>query len=976
MMALALRSLRHRRTDFAATFLAVLLGAALIGAFATLVETALGPIDDADSTALLTMGAVVGAWGTVIVLFSVAATVGVTVGHRATETTTGDGHTRRFLFNGAHQLIAETDPLGHTTTYSWDRHNRLLSCTDPLGHTTTYRYDDQGNPVSVTRPGGQEVTARYNDLGLPVQVRGTDGNSVRHTYDQRGNRTSTTDSGGRTSHFAHDEGGRPTAITDPLCNTTTVRCDRAGLPIEVADPLGATTRIVRDAFGRPAEVTDPTGAVTRLEWTVEGRLARRMHPDGTSESWIWDGEGNCTSHTDRIGGITRFEYTHFDLLTARTTPDGVRYEFRHDAELRLTQVTNPQGLIWCYAFDPAGNLTSETDFDGRTLTYTYDAAGLLVSRTNTLGETTAFERDELGRITRKDAAGQVTRYAYDLTDQLAQATAPDGTTLTLLRDRHGRLLSETVNGRELTYSYDELGRRTSRTTPTGAISTWRYDAAGHRTGMTASGRSLDFRYDAAGREFSRRIAGSLTLSHTFDDLGRVTAQTVTGPTGARVRHRSYTYRADGHLSAVEGGPGGSRQFDLDAIGRVTAVRAADWTESYAYDEAGNQTSATWPAAHAGHEATGERFFEGTRITRAGSVRYEHDRLGRVTLRQTTRLSRKPDTWRYEWDAEDRLTSVTTPDGTRWRYTYDPLGRRTAKLRLADDGTTVVERVDFTWDGNTLCEQTTTAREMPHPVTLTWDHQDLRPVAQTERILDASQEEMDSRFFAIVTDVVGSPTELVDEHGDIAWHTRTTLWGNTAWAANSTAYTPLRFPGQYADPETGLHYNYFRHYDPETARYLTPDPLGLTPAPNPSAYVTNPQAWTDHMGLAPDYIAIYRTPKGAHAEYELNHGPNPANHQPGVDIGGGIISDGKIYFGERGVAAEYAGPTGRNFAKGMVKYEMHPSFLEEFGEHAKIHDYNGPNGAPRLEFEIPVRKLDRFNELTQGRSWISIFGGPS
>ncbi|XDO63952.1 RHS repeat domain-containing protein [Streptomyces sp. RLB1-33] len=40
-------------------------------------------------------------------------------------------------------------------------------------------------------------------------------------------------------------------------------------------------------------------------------------------------------------------------------------------------------------------------------------------------------------------------------------------------------------------------------------------------------------------------------------------------------------------------------------------------------------------------------------------------MGRVVLRQKTSLSRKPDTWRYEWDAEDRVTSVATPDGTRW-----------------------------------------------------------------------------------------------------------------------------------------------------------------------------------------------------------------------------------------------------------------------------------------------------------------------
>lgn len=196
--------------------------------------------------------------------------------------------------------------------------------------------------------------------------------------------------------------------------------------------------------------------------------------------------------------------------------------------------------------------------------------------------------------------------------------------------------------------------------------------------------------------------------------------------------------------------------------------------------------------------------------------------------------------------------MTTPDGTRWRYRYDPLGRRIAKQRLSPDGESVLEQMDFTWDGTTLCEQTTSSPSVPHQVTLTWDHQGLHPLSQTERITaaDAPQQEIDSRFFAIVTDLVGTPTELIDEQGDIAWRTRSTLWGRTAWAADSTAYTPLRFPGQYYDPETGLHYNYFRHYDPEIARYLTSDPLGLGPAPNPTIYVHNPHTWTDALGLIP------------------------------------------------------------------------------------------------------------------------------
>lgn len=85
MIALALRSLRHRSTAFVATFLAVFLGAALMGSFATLIETATGPVSSADAESLLIMGAVVGGWGAIIVLFSVASAMGITVRQRELE---------------------------------------------------------------------------------------------------------------------------------------------------------------------------------------------------------------------------------------------------------------------------------------------------------------------------------------------------------------------------------------------------------------------------------------------------------------------------------------------------------------------------------------------------------------------------------------------------------------------------------------------------------------------------------------------------------------------------------------------------------------------------------------------------------------------------------------------------------------------------------------------------------------------------
>ncbi|MGW0959414.1 putative T7SS-secreted protein [Streptomyces gelaticus] len=790
-------------------------------------------------------------------------------GLRMTSMTDGLGHTTRYVINDRSQVVAEINALGAVTRYEHDRYHRLLSVTDPLGHVTRSTYDEHGHLTSVIRPDGRELTAEYNALGLPVRVRGADGLVTRQTYDERGNRTSVTDASGATTAYTYDEAGHLTSMTDALGNTTRIGSDPVGLPIEITDPLGATTRVVRDALGRPAILTDPLGGTTRLEWTVEGKLSRRTDADGTTQSWAHDGEGNCLTHTDAMGSVSQFEYTHFDLMTARTGPDGVRYEFAHDHGLRLTQVLNPQGLTWQYAYDTVGHLISETDFDNRTITYQCDAAGRLTARTDALGQTIRYQRDDLDRIISKDAAGAVTTFEYDIFDQLAEATGPD-TTLTYLRDRHGRLKSETVDGRTMSYEYDALGRRTSRRTPSGVYSTWTYDAAGRRTSLAASGHNLTFEHDAAGQETARHIGDTLTLANQYDPIGRLTAQRITGPDNRSVQRRDYTYRADGHLTGLADQLSGPKNFDLDTAGRVTAVHATNWTERYAYDAAGNQTEASWPTSHPGQEAVGIRTYSGTSITRAGTIRYEHDALGRITLRQKTRLSRKPDTWQYEWDAEDRLTSVTTPDGTKWHYRYDPLGRRICKQHVGMDGKSLREEVTFAWDGSTLCEQVTRSQNIPYAVILTWEHNGLHPLTQTERIIspDDPQQIIDERFFSIVTDFIGTPKELIDDSGQLAWWTRTTLWGTTTWNSASSTYTPLRFPGQYFDAETSLHYNLFRYYDPETARYLSSDPLGLSPSPHPITYVKNPHAWSDPLGLAPcPYMEIYPSGKGIVADLD-------------------------------------------------------------------------------------------------------------
>ena len=79
---------------------------------------------------------------------------------------------------------------------------------------------------------------------------------------------------------------------------------------------------------------------------------------------------------------------------------------------------------------------------------------------------------------------------------------------------------------------------------------------------------------------------------------------------------------------------------------------------------------------------------------------------------------------------------------------------------------------------------------------------------------------------------------------------------------------LRYPGQYFDSETKLHYNYFRDYDPGTGRYIQPDPIGLAGGISMYGYVEgNPLAFSDSLALDPEeYFATEALAIADAAEY--------------------------------------------------------------------------------------------------------------
>jgi RHS repeat-associated protein len=124
------------------------------------------------------------------------------------------------------------------------------------------------------------------------------------------------------------------------------------------------------------------------------------------------------------------------------------------------------------------------------------------------------------------------------------------------------------------------------------------------------------------------------------------------------------------------------------------------------------------------------------------------------------------------------------------------------------------------------------------------------------------------------DHLGTPQVLTNDSQTIVWKAAYTPFGR-AEISTEAVENPHRFPGQYYDPETGLHYNYFRYYDPTTGRYVTPDPIGLEGGINLYPYVGgNPLRWMDRFGLqtaapgvAPFPLPFYIPPVATHGSKE-------------------------------------------------------------------------------------------------------------
>ena len=787
---------------------------------------------------------------------------------------------RALSYDDAARCTTVSSPRGAVERYEWNEAGRVVAHVDALGRRRTRRLASDGTLLAERRADGAERRYRHDAHGRVVErvdydgssrridYAGPDGDGVvdlrpaaitdprggveRFTWDGRGNLAAHEDAAGRVTRFVRDERGRTLRVSDALGVRRRLGWTGNGLLAHEAAGDG-TRRIdyVHDALGRLVERRVAGGPLTRYGWDDAGRLVRIRRADGGTVLLERDAEGRVTRHRSAVGATTCWRYDGLPVPVQRRDPDGTSLRYRYDADLNLVGLINGKGEHYTLDYDLADRLVAETGVDGRVRRYAYDAAGFLAACDDAEDRGARYSRDPLGRLLEcRRTDGRWERFDYAANGALVGAENEWGA-VRFAYAPDGAVLAEAGPSGSIVHAYDARGRRTLTTLPDGRQIAIAHDDADNVAAIGFDGRHVaTFERDAAGRETARQ-AGALAVTTMRDPQGRLARQSAhrsDGDTDVPVLERRYAWDVADRLTETVDLARGARRYAYDPSSRLVGV-AGDLPERFVFDPAGNIL---------GDGDGAEGVAPGDRLLVRGDRKFEYDACGNRVREWRGAAGGVERVYRY--DAGNRLVAVEEQSRRGRRLTsfrYDALGRRCGKRSLAwapdaanddwhaerpvHDATTA-----FVWTGDVLLAESADPACDAFATVYLHEPGSVRPLAQIRRdARDAS-----GSVYHYHLDQVGTPLEVTNDVGALVWQGTLKAWGALAATAVAAVAQPIRFPGQYHDVETGLHYNRFRYYAPDEGRFLEQDPIGLAGGPNLAAYPTNPTGRVDPFGLAP------------------------------------------------------------------------------------------------------------------------------
>lgn len=756
------------------------------------------------------------------------------------------------------------------TRFEYNPQGLLSQVINPLGQTTHFEdYNAQGLAQRIVDANGVEWELRYSLQGwlLLSSIRHPSGDSALNTV----------------TRYEYDAIGQVTRITQVDDSYLTFEYNAARQLTAMTNNLGERIEYTLDAEGNQTGETIKSvdGAITYTRSQTFDELSRLLSTvradNSTEMAYRYDKSDNPVLLTDGNGNQTRLAYDGLERLKQQIDPKGHTVKSTYDAQNQLTSLTDQREFKTTYRYNGFGHLTTQRSVDTGTSTFLNDAAGNLIQQTDANGVISQYQYDALNRLTQITYPSQpALNITYDYDD--TQNGNFGAGRLTRVEDGAGRQsfqynhlgqvieASHTVDGQTYSfdYHYNIAGQLARMTYPDGRVVFYGYDAVGQVNNVNSRGKNppsrttlaSDFSYLPFGPLQSVSYGNGTRQSYDFDRSYRLTRQTLDWGANA-LMDLGYTYDGNDNITHVVDhlAEAQTQSLGYDPLNQLVTASGGHYEgRSFQYDPVGNRFERSTDSEHQFLEYAVNRNRLMKEVTtkngNTSRVSYRYDDNGNTT--------QKYDGSRYvrfEYGAHNRLIRVTGQNVgesiyTAAEYAYNAFGERVKKTV---NGQTTLYL--YGHSGELLSEiDHSTGQVIRQYIYLNGV-----PLAYVESTTGHDE------IYWVHNNHLGAPQLLTNDQGQIVWSNTPTPFGlpliNEDVDGDGTNVTfNLRFPGQYFDAETNLHYNYFRDYDPETGRYLQSDPIGLAGGMNTYGYVGgNPVGYVDPQGLAAQAICFINLP---------------------------------------------------------------------------------------------------------------------
>ncbi len=760
--------------------------------------------------------------------------------------------------------VGDAVTLDAIINLAYDNQGNLTTLTDAEANVINFvKYDLMGNSLEWTDSRSKLWKASYDLKGKTIQIINPLSFSRRAEYDGFGNFINYFDEYNKFLTRKFDLNNNLIEIIDPLLNKKQYKYNVKGQLILINDEenkinarqynnlgnikikIDGNNNQISFSYGDTAFgarlsqvslVTYPTYKM-QLKYNNRGRVIKKSNIyDGLTQTSLYkyDAVGNLIEQTAPDGTTIRFEYDGLNRNTSKIDSQLKKTIKTYDNRDNILTVTNENNIaIRIYTYDRNNQKLSVKWPNGTKFSYGYTANGQIETRIDNKGQFTFYIYDDANRLTRKEFYLTATKttlvkaidFTYNNANRLTgynDSVTSSSYTYDVLQRRQSEVINFPGFSKNHSFTYLKNSQLKTYTAPDGITYSYSYDANKQFSGMTIPGEGvITVNQSQWYAPVKTTFPGGNSQNNAFDGLMRIKSISSMDSASNIIQFSNYSYNSDDTINSRETQEG-LYSYLYNSVDRITTVKNPDkTTETFSYDFAGNRITNNLTIGNWSYNTANQ---------------LQNDTLSSYTYNANGDLETKTTgivVQRFLYTIDGRLNEVQdTANTTIASYYYDPFGRRLWK-EIAGKRTYFMPRnegiaAEFDSAGTTI---------------QTYDYEPNSDWG-TKPILTKTN----AGTFYYHRDHLGTPQVLTDKTGTIVWQAKYATFG-LAKIGVQKVVSNLRFPGQYFDVETGLHYNYFRYYDPSTGRYLRSDPIDLRGGMNTFEYVfSNPLGYSDPLGL--------------------------------------------------------------------------------------------------------------------------------